>query len=58
VEHPLRRLPNVLLTPHEAAGTVGSRRRAADIVVAEIDRFLRGEPLRHEVRPEDLDRTG
>jgi phosphoglycerate dehydrogenase-like enzyme len=58
VEHPLRRLPNVLLTPHEAAGTVGSRRRAADIVVAEIDRFLRGEPLRHEVRPENLDRTG
>ncbi|SCL45138.1 Phosphoglycerate dehydrogenase [Micromonospora citrea] len=58
VDHPLRRLPNVLLTPHEAAGTVGSRRRAADIVVAEVDRFLRGLPLRHEVRPADLDRTG
>ncbi|MGK5674256.1 hydroxyacid dehydrogenase [Micromonospora sp. URMC 106] len=58
VDHALRRLPNVLLTPHEAAGTLGSRRRAAGIVVAEIDRFLRGEPLRHEVRPEDLDRTG
>ncbi|MFG3700576.1 hydroxyacid dehydrogenase [Micromonospora sp. NPDC047620] len=58
VDHPFRRLPNALLTPHEAAGTVGSRRRAADIVVDEIDRFLRGEQLRHEVRPEHLDRTG
>ncbi|MER7335953.1 MULTISPECIES: hydroxyacid dehydrogenase [unclassified Micromonospora] len=58
VDHPFRRLPNVLLTPHEAAGTVGSRRRAADIVIAEIDRFLRGEQLRHEVRPEHLERTG
>ncbi|MGN9777179.1 hydroxyacid dehydrogenase [Micromonospora sp. H33] len=58
VDHPFRRLPNVLLTPHEAAGTVESRRRAATIVVAEIDRFLRGQPLRHEVRAEQLDRTG
>ncbi|MEU9508011.1 hydroxyacid dehydrogenase [Micromonospora sp. NPDC048170] len=58
VGHPFRRLPNVLLTPHEAAGTVGSRQRAGAIVVAEIDRFLRGSPLRHEVRPEQLDRTG
>ncbi|MGC4791802.1 hydroxyacid dehydrogenase [Micromonospora sp. DT178] len=58
MDHPFRRLPNVLLTPHEAAGTVESRRRAADIVIAEIDRFLRGEQLRHEVRPEHLDRTG
>ncbi|MEV0726517.1 hydroxyacid dehydrogenase [Micromonospora purpureochromogenes] len=58
VDHPFRGLPNVLLTPHESAGTVQSRRRAAEIVLAEIDRFLRGEPLRHEVRPEHLDSTG
>ncbi|MEV4202748.1 hydroxyacid dehydrogenase [Micromonospora globbae] len=57
-DHPLRRLPNVLLTPHEAAGTVESRRRAGAIVVTEIHRFLRGRPLAHEVRPEQLDRTG
>ncbi|PGH42961.1 hypothetical protein COO58_19420 [Micromonospora sp. WMMA1996] len=56
--HPLRALPNVLLTPHESAGTVQSRRRAAAIVCAEIDRFLRGEPLRHEVTVELLDTTG
>ncbi|GAA4468422.1 hydroxyacid dehydrogenase [Phytohabitans houttuyneae] len=58
VDHPFRRLPNVLLTPHEAAGTVESRRRAGAIVVAEIDRFLRGRQLAHEVRPEQLARMG
>ncbi|PZF90123.1 hydroxyacid dehydrogenase [Micromonospora deserti] len=58
VDHPLRALPNVLLTPHESAGTVQSRRRAAGIVLAEIDRFVRGDPLRHEVRPEQLPTTG
>jgi phosphoglycerate dehydrogenase-like enzyme len=58
VEHPLRRLPNVLLTPHEAAGTVGSRHRAGKIVIAELERFLRGEPLRHEIQLRDLDRMG
>jgi phosphoglycerate dehydrogenase-like enzyme len=58
VDHPLRALPNVLLTPHEAAGTVESRRRGGEIVVAEVARFLRGEPLHHEVSPEMLDRMG
>ena len=58
VEHPLRRLPNVLLTPHEAAGTVQARRRGGEIVLAELARFQRGEPLRHEVLEADLDRLG
>jgi phosphoglycerate dehydrogenase-like enzyme len=58
VDHPLRALPNVLLTPHESAGTVESRRRARDIVVAEVARFLRGEPLCHEVTPDLLAQTG
>lgn len=58
VDHPLRDLPNVLLTPHEAAGTVESRQRAGAIVVDEIARFLAGARLRHEVVPELLARTG
>ncbi|SCG77083.1 hydroxyacid dehydrogenase [Micromonospora coxensis] len=58
VDHPLRALPNVLLTPHESAGTVQSRRRAGAIVAAEVARFLRGEPLRHEVTPDLLTSTG
>ena len=27
-----------------------------DLAVAEVRRFLAGEPLRHQVRPEDLER--
>lgn len=48
-EHPLRALPNVLLTPHRAAATFEGRRRQGAIVVAEVERFLREEPLEHAV---------
>ena len=44
-DDPLRALPNVLLTPHEAGGTLEARRRAGEIVVAEVRRFLAGESL-------------
>lgn len=58
VGHPLRSLPNVLLTPHEAGGTVEARVRGGRIVVDEIARFLAGEPLRHEVTDDQLARLG
>ncbi|HJQ24208.1 MAG TPA: hydroxyacid dehydrogenase [Blastocatellia bacterium] len=47
-EHELRRLPNVLLTPHVAAGGVEVRREMGAIAVEEVTRFLRGE------RPENI----
>ncbi|WDZ83874.1 hydroxyacid dehydrogenase [Micromonospora cathayae] len=56
--HPLRALPNVLLTPHQAAGTVQGRRRQGEIVVDEIVRYLAGRPLVHAVTPDLLARTG
>ncbi|MER7271501.1 hydroxyacid dehydrogenase [Micromonospora carbonacea] len=56
--HPLRGLPNVLLTPHQAAGTVQGRRRQGEIVVDEIVRYASGRPLAHAVTPELLARTG
>ncbi|MFI6530982.1 hydroxyacid dehydrogenase [Nonomuraea sp. NPDC050547] len=56
--HPFRALPNVLLTPHQAAATVEGRRRQGEIVVAEIARFLAGEPLEHEVTADMLARMG
>ncbi|WP_343441964.1 hydroxyacid dehydrogenase [Micromonospora schwarzwaldensis] len=56
--HPLRTLPNVLLTPHQAAGTVQGRRRQGEIVVDEIARHLAGQPLTHAVTPDLLTRTG
>lgn len=49
---PLRTLPNVVLTPH-VAGSVGpERRRLGAAMVEELERYLRGEPLRHELSPE------
>ncbi|MER5334509.1 hydroxyacid dehydrogenase [Micromonospora sp. NPDC002717] len=56
--HPLRALANVLLTPHQAAGTVQGRRRQGEIVVDEIIRYVTGRPLAHAVTPEMLAHTG
>ncbi|MEU6440589.1 hydroxyacid dehydrogenase [Streptomyces sp. NPDC047046] len=57
VDHPLRALPNVLLTPHQAAATVEGRHALGTSTVAEIARYLAGEPLRHAVGPEALVRV-
>ncbi|HEX6681931.1 MAG TPA: NAD(P)-dependent oxidoreductase [Candidatus Limnocylindrales bacterium] len=46
---PFLRLPNVIVTPHVAGGTFEARRTQGDIVVDELARFERGEPLQHEV---------
>ncbi|MFH0964900.1 MAG: hydroxyacid dehydrogenase [Planctomycetota bacterium] len=55
-DSPLRKLENVVLTPH-VAGTVGKgARRIGELAIREIERFLRGEPALHEVRAEDLAR--
>ena len=55
-DSPLYDLPNVVLTPH-IAGSLGNEiSRMGDLAVAEVRRFLAGEPLAHEVRAEDLGR--
>ncbi|GAB3419510.1 hydroxyacid dehydrogenase [Flindersiella endophytica] len=48
-DHPFRALPNVLLVPHEAGGTLDARWRAGHIIADEVARFVAGEPLQHEV---------
>jgi phosphoglycerate dehydrogenase-like enzyme len=54
--HPLLRLPNVLVTPH-VAGALGTEiRRLGEFAVAEIGRWLAGDPLVGAVRVEDLAR--
>ena len=55
-DSPLYELPNVFLTPH-VAGALGSERaRLVELALDETARFVRGEPLQHEVRLEDWDR--
>lgn len=46
---PLYTLDNVMLTPH-IAGSLGSEcRRMGKLMIEELDRFLAGKPLRHEI---------
>lgn len=47
-DHELRRLPNVLLTPHVAAGGVEMRHALGETAAAEVARFFAGE------RPENV----
>lgn len=51
-EHPLWTLPNVIITAHTAGITPRYWQRALNILIENIERFRRGEPLRNEVRIE------
>lgn len=51
-----RGLPNAVITPHIAGATANSRARAGTIVTDEIRRFLTGQPLRHRVTAETMER--
>jgi phosphoglycerate dehydrogenase-like enzyme len=55
-DSPLYELPNVFLTPHIAGSQGTETRRMADLAVAEVERFVAGRPLEHEVTRADLDR--
>jgi phosphoglycerate dehydrogenase-like enzyme len=48
-DHPLWRLPNVLVTPHMAGDSPGSTIRAFALAGDQIRRFAAGEPLINEV---------
>jgi phosphoglycerate dehydrogenase-like enzyme len=50
-DHELRKLPNVILTPHIAAGGIEMRREMGATAVAEVIRFAKGErPLNRVTR--------
>ena len=52
---PLYDLPNVFLTPH-IAGAVGlERTRLGEMAVAEVERFVAGEPLHYAITAEELE---
>lgn len=55
-DSPLYELPNVFLTPHIAGALGGETERLVDLALDEIERWIRGEPLRHAVRREEWSR--
>lgn len=48
-------LPNVVLTPHIAGSLGNERRRLGQAMVAELRRYIAGEPLRWEVSRDQVD---
>lgn len=46
---PFHELPNAILTPHCSSATDGARDRRFSTVAANLDRFVRGEPLQNVV---------
>ena len=54
-DSPLRRLDNVVVTPH-IAGCIENCHRMGEFAVEEVRRYLAGEPAINEVRPDMLDR--
>ena len=55
-DHPLRRLPNVWLTPHVAGTRAENLQCIGDFVADELHRFARGEDLLHAVSQDELAR--
>jgi phosphoglycerate dehydrogenase-like enzyme len=50
-DSPLWDLPNVLLSPHDAASSAGNDRRVYELFRDNLGRWLAGEPLVNEARP-------
>ncbi len=53
---PLRSLDNVLITPHIAGSRGNEQQLMGTLAVEEIKRFVAGQPLKYEVKKEDLPR--
>ncbi|MES2463097.1 MAG: hydroxyacid dehydrogenase [Armatimonadota bacterium] len=54
---PLYTLPNVFLTPHIAGSLDGECLRMGQEMVAEFERWIRGETLHWQIRPEAAEHT-
>lgn len=52
--HPLLAMPNVFVTPHLAGAQGRELRRLGEFATAEVERLLRGEPLRGNVQAHQL----
>jgi phosphoglycerate dehydrogenase-like enzyme len=57
-DHPLRHLPNVWLTPHEAGAVAQNLQRIGTFVANEIEAFVANEPLHYPVKQQQLAMVG
>lgn len=48
-DHPLWKMPNVLITPHVAAASVRISERHLEVLLGNIERFQNGQPLQNVV---------
>ena len=48
-DHPYRSLPNVILTPHIAGGTLQTRNRQGECAVTDLENVFAGHPMQFEV---------
>jgi len=58
LDNPLRILPNVWLTPHEAGVTAQNMLRIGTFVADEIEVFVNGKPLYFPVTKDKLNKIG
>jgi len=56
LNHPLRKLPGAILTPHVAAANRQVRHNIAEVVIDDLEKFFRGRPVRKRVTTNMLDR--
>ena len=47
--HPLRRMPGAIVTPHIGGGPVKARHEMADDLIDDLESFFRGRPVKHRV---------
>ena len=57
IDHPLRRLPNVILTPHEAGAMAENMMRMGEFIAEELGRYAAGQKLLGETTRSQLDTT-
>lgn len=50
-DHPLWTCPGVLLSPHVGGNSTAFLPRAQRLIIAQLERYVEGEPLRYEVTP-------
>jgi phosphoglycerate dehydrogenase-like enzyme len=55
-EHPLRKAAGAILTPHVGAISRAVRHEIAQIIMADLERFFRGQPVENRVTTEMLAR--